>query len=57
MDSDSKFSAKDRDPEILELSREIHNLTGQIKVLVTEINKASVLLLARVEKNSDEGVN
>lgn len=44
----------DRDPEILELSREIHELTGQIKSLVAEINKASVLLVARVEKTTVE---
>lgn len=44
-----------RDPEILKLSREIHKLTGQIEVLVTEINKASVLLVARAESVSNEG--
>ena len=41
---------RDRDPEIAELSREIHDLTGQIRVLVKEINKASVLLVARSEQ-------
>lgn len=47
-------NAKDRDPEISELSREIHNLTGQIKSLLLEINKASILLVARAEKTTNE---
>ena len=45
-----------RDPEIAELSQEIHSLTGQIKVLLKEIDKASVLLIARAERASNEGI-
>lgn len=48
----SKIQA--RDPEIMALSQEIHGLTGQIKILVAEINKASVLLSARVDMASKE---
>jgi hypothetical protein len=48
-------NAKDRDPEILELSREIHDLTGQIKILVNEINKVSVQLETRTKKATNEG--
>lgn len=40
----------DRDPEIVALSRDIYDLTGQIKTLVTEINKASALLVQKVEQ-------
>lgn len=49
-------NTKDRDPEILELSREIHNLTGQMTVLLDELNKTVVLLTARAEKTKREGI-
>lgn len=45
----------ERDSEILELSHELHSLTGQIKALVTEIEKTSVLLLVRVDEAEEEG--
>jgi peptidoglycan hydrolase CwlO-like protein len=48
-------SREDRDPEIAELSREIHNLTGQIKILASEINKASILLVERAERPYNGG--
>jgi hypothetical protein len=47
-------NANDRDPEILELSHEIHDLTGQIKILVKEINKVSVQLELRTKKATND---
>ena len=52
--SETRFDNRDRDPEIAALSKQVHMFTGQIKSLVTEIDKTIVLLVARSERAAIE---